>query len=131
MKGAEVRVTFADEIQSDVLQNAQRQSEAFMKTFGDLLDKSAAERSARFYGQNHRTAVILEKLIQPVAEYFIQNKSVFRPIFQTEQEMQQFIDVFAKNKVIFQKLKEAGVKADPDLLAQAKAGQAMEKKMLR
>jgi len=130
VKGAEVRVTFADEIQSDVLQNAQRQSEKFMKTFGDLLDKSAAERSAAILRAKSSYSSDLGKIDPAVAEYFIQNKSVFRPIFQTEQEMQQFIDVFAKNKVIFQKLKEAGVKADPDLLAQARAGQAMEKKML-
>ena len=130
VKGAEVRVTFADEIQSDVLQNAQRQSEKFMKTFGDLLDKSAAERSAAILRAKSSYSSDLGKIDPAVAEYFIQNKTVFRPIFQTEQEMQQFIDVFAKNKVIFQKLKEAGVKADPDLLAQARAGQAMEKKML-
>ena len=129
-KGAEVRVTFADEIQSDVLQNAQRQSEKFMQTFGDLLDKSAAERSAAILRAKSSYSSDLGRIDPAVAEYFIQNKTVFRPIFQTEQEMQQFIDVFAKNKVIFQKLAEAGVKADPDLLAQARAGQAMEKKML-
>jgi hypothetical protein len=129
-KGAEIRVTFADEIQSDVLQNAQRQSQAYMKTFGDLLDKSVAERAAAILKAKSSYSSDLGKIDPTVAEYFIQNKSVFRPIFQTEQEMQQFIDVFAKNKIIFEKLKNAGVKASPDLFAEAKAGQALEKKML-
>ena len=40
VKGAEVRVTFADEIQSDVLQNAKRMEEKFKEALGDLIDKN-------------------------------------------------------------------------------------------
>ena len=129
-KGAEVRVTFADEIQSDVLQNAKRMEEKFKEALGDLIDKNKIfrdqemAREARGYGGR------FNNMNPEVAEYFIKNKTIFRPIFQTAQEMQMFMDEFAKTQQIFTELAAAGKWPSKELMKRAEAARVTETKML-
>ena len=104
-KGAKVVITMADEIQSDILQQAKRFEEDLRKQLGDLMDLSAAERLKKIqtsgYGTSYRN-------VDPeVAEFYVKNKTVFRPLFQNESEMQIFIDKFNDNKKIFEQLADA------------------------
>ena len=127
-KGQKVVITMADEIQSDILQQAKRFEEELRQKLGDLMDLSAAERLKKIqtsgYGSSYRD-------VNPeVAEFFVKNKTVFRPLFQNESEMQIFIDRFNDNKKVFEQLSEAGPRPDKQLIQKAKEAQEIEQKML-
>ena len=127
-KGQKVVITMADEIQSDILQQAKRFEEELRQKLGDLMDLSAAERLKKIqtsgYGSSYSS-------VNPeVAEFFVKNKTVFRPLFQNESEMQIFIDRFNDNKKVFEQLSEAGPRPDKQLIQKAKEAQEIEQKML-
>jgi hypothetical protein len=65
-----------------------------------------------------------------VLEYYTRNESIFRPMFKTAEDMQQFVDEFRLNKKIFTDLAKQGPSVEPQLLASAKKAAAKEKKML-
>jgi hypothetical protein len=92
------------------------------------MDLSAAERLKKIqtsgYGTSYRD-------VDPeVAEFFVKNKTVFRPLFQNESEMQIFIDKFNDNKKIFEQLANAGPRPDKQLIQKAREAQDIEQKML-
>ena len=129
-KGEEIRVTFADEIQSDVLQNAKRMEEKFKEALGDLIDKNKIFREQEMLRESRRYEGRFNKMNPEVVEYFLKNKTIFRPIFQTAQEMQMFMDEFAKTQKIFTELAAAGKWPSKDLMKQAEAARVTETKML-
>jgi hypothetical protein len=127
-KGAKVIITMADEIQSDILQQAKRFEEDLRKQLGDLMDLSATERLKKIqtsgYGSSYRN-------VDPeVAEFYVKNKTVFRPLFQNESEMQIFIDKFNDNKKVFEQLADAGPRPDKQLIQKAREAEDIEQKML-
>jgi len=125
-KGQQVTVTFADEVQSDILQQAKRMEERFTEQLADLMDANTALRSAQIRSGGYKYGDITPE----VAEYFLKNKTVFRPIFQTAQEMQGFLDEFAKGEAVFKELSEAGLQPSKDLLQRVAAAQKKEKELL-
>ena len=127
-KGQEVIVTFADEIQSDVLQNAKRFEEKLRKALGDLLDGTPAERRSGISRASYSDE--LRDVNPEVAEFYVQNKTVFRPLFKSEVEMQQFVKEFQENKKVFEDLASAGTRPDKELVTKANEAMAKEKKML-
>ena len=127
-KGQQVIVTFADEIQSDVLQNAKRFEEKLHKALGDLLDGTPAERRSGISRAGYSDE--LRDVNPEVAEFYIQNKTVFRPLFKSDVEMQQFIKEFQENKKVFEDLAAAGTRPDKELVTKANEAMAVEKKML-
>jgi len=127
-KGQQVIVTFADEIQSDVLQNAKRFEEKLHKALGDLLDKTPAERRSGISAARYDSE--LRDVNPEVAEFYVQNKTVFRPLFKSDVEMQQFIKEFQENKKVFEDLAAAGTRPDKELVTKANEAMAVEKKML-
>ena len=129
-KGEEIRVTFADEIQSDVLQNAKRMEEKFKKALGDLIDKNKIFREQEIARETRGYGGRFDKMNPEVIEYFLKHKSVFRPIFQTAQEMQMFMDEFAKTQKIFTELAAAGKWPSKELMKRAEAARVTETKML-
>ena len=62
---------------------------------------------------------------------FLENKTVFRPMFNSTQELQSFVDEFAKNKATFKELADAGIRPSDDLVKKAAAAAQDEKKMLK
>ena len=96
-KGQPVTVTFADEVQSDILQQAKKMEEKFTEQLADLMDANTALRSAQIRSGGYKYGDITPE----VADYFLKNKTVFRPIFQTAQEMQGFLDEFSKGEEVF------------------------------
>ncbi len=127
-KGQQVIVTFADEIQSDVLQNAKRFEEKLRKALGDLLDATPSERRSGISRAGYQDE--LRDVNPEVAEFYIQNKTVFRPLFKSDVEMQQFIKEFQENKKVFEDLAAAGTRPDKELVTKANEAMAVEKKML-
>jgi hypothetical protein len=129
-KGEEIRVTFADEIQSDVLQNAKRMEEKFKEALGDLIDKNKIFREQEMLRESRGYRGRFHNMNPEVAEYFLKNKTIFRPIFQTAQEMQMFMDEFAKTQKIFTELAAAGKWPSKELMKRAEAARVTETKML-
>ena len=121
-------VTFADEIQSDVLQNAKRYEEKLRAALGDLLDASPAERREAIRSASYSDE--LRDVNPEVAQFYVDNKTVFRPLFKSDVEMQQFITKFQENKKVFEELAAAGTRPDKELVTKANEAMAVEKKML-
>ena len=125
IQGNKFMVTFADEIQSDILQQAKKFEEKLTKQLGDLIDANATTRRNAITGRYD-----YQNLNPEVVEFFIANKTVFRPMFQTAQEMQTFLDKFAKNKQVFEELANAGIRPSEDLKKKAFKAAEEESKML-
>ena len=127
-KGQEVIVTFADEIQSDILQQAKKFEERLRTNLSEIMDLSEAERRAAISQAGYDSK--LRDINPEVAKYYIENETVFRPLFQSAAEMQQFMDEFVKNKLVFEELAAAGTRPDKQLIIRANEAAAKEEKML-
>ena len=129
--GQQVTVTFADEIQSDILQQAKRMEETFKEQLGDLMDKNIdfVKEQIRVAQRGYRGD--FSDMNPEVAEYFIRNKSVFRPIFQNATEMQQFMNEYGKTQLVLQDLAKAGLRPDKQLVIKAREARTKQHKMLQ
>jgi len=121
-------VTFADEIQSDVLQNAKRFEEKLLKQMGDFLDATPADRRLAIQQADYGSDI--RGLDPEVAEFYAKNRTVFRPLFKSDVEMQQFINEFQQNKKIFEDLAAAGTRPDGELVAKSQEALKKERQML-
>ncbi len=128
--GSKVRVTFADEIQSDILQQAKKLELDLKEQISDLMDLPLNERMARLARDRVSYTGKAREVEPQVLEYYTRNETIFRPMFKTAEDMQQFIDEFRLNKKIFTDLAKQGPSVEPQLLASAKKAAAKEKKML-
>ena len=121
-------VTFADEIQSDVLQNAKRFEEKLLKQMGDFLDATPADRRLAIQQADYGSDI--RGLNPEVAEFYAKNRTVFRPLFKSDVEMQQFINEFQQNKKVFEELAAAGTRPDGELVAKSQEALKKERQML-
>ena len=128
--GSKVRVTFADEIQSDILQQAKKLELDLKEQISDLMDLPLNERMARLSRDRVSYTGKAREVEPQVLEYYTRNETIFRPMFKTAEDMQQFIDEFRLNKKIFTDIAKQGPSVEPQLLASAKKAAAKEKKML-
>ena len=126
--GKKVVVTMADEIQSDILQQAKEMENNLRKSLGDLIDASAEKRRLAIAQADYSSP--LRDIDPAVAEFYLKNKNVFRPLFKTDEDMQQFIDEFAKTKNVFEELAEAGPNATDDLRNRVRAAYKKETELL-
>jgi len=129
-KGQQVTVTFADEVQSDILQQAKRMEENFLEKLADLMDKNKDVRANTIAAGQRGYRDEYRGLNPEVAEFFIENKSVFRPIFQTAQDMQQFLDEFTKTQKAISALGDAGLRPDPMIVRTAQAARKKQAELL-
>ena len=129
-KGQQVTVTFADEIQSDILQQAKRMEENFLEKLADLMDKNKDVRANTIATGQRGYRDDYSGLNPEVAEFFIENKSVFRPIFQTAQDMQQFLNEFTKTQRAISALGDAGLRPDPKIMEAAQAARKKQGQLL-
>ena len=130
LEGNKVTVTFADEIQSDILQQAKRMEERFKEQLGDLIDANKDFRSQTIAAGQRGYSSQYRDINPEVAEHFIKNKSVFRPYFSTEQDLQKFVDEFAKTNKVFEQLAEAGTSPSKELVNLAKEARKKENELL-
>ena len=128
--GSKVIVTFADEIQSDILQQAKKLELDLKEQISDLMDLPLNERMARLARDRLSYQGKAREVEPQVLEYYTRNETIFRPMFKTAEDMQQFVDEFRLNKKIFEDLAKQGPSVEPQLLASAKKAAAKEKKML-
>ena len=128
--GSKVIVTFADEIQSDILQQAKKLELDLKEQISDLMDLPLNERMARLARDRLSYQGKAREVEPQVLEYYTRNETIFRPMFKTAEDMQQFVDEFRLNKKIFTDLAKQGPSVEPQLLASAKKAAAKEKKML-
>ena len=129
-KGQQVTVTFADEVQSDILQQAKRMEENFLEKLADLMDKNKDVRANTIAAGQRGYRDEYSGLNPEVAEFFIENKSVFRPVFQTAQDMQQFLDEFTKTQKAISALGDAGLRPDPMIVRTAQAARKKQAELL-
>ena len=129
-----VRVTIADEIQSDILQNAKKQEKQLKEGLGELLQKSPSEiRSAiQAANRSYRDETSgLRNLDPDVAEFYAANRTVFRPMFSTAQELQQFVLEFANINQVMKDYAAEGLRPSKGMLAKVKQAEAKQTQMLQ
>jgi len=129
-KGQEVTITFADEIQSDILQQAKQMEQKFREELGDLMDKNIDYVKEAIRSSQAGFSGYFRNVNPEIAEYFIKNKSVFRPIFQNETEMQQFMNKYAETQIVLEDLAKAGLRPDKQLVTKAKEARATQQQLL-
>jgi hypothetical protein len=129
-EGQKVTVTFADEIQSDILQQAKKLENDLREQLGDILDMPAEKRMAALGEQIARYRGSAREVKPEVLEFYTKNESIFRPMFQTAEDMQQFVDEFAQNKKVFEEISKAGPSPSDELMKRMNIAIKKEKEML-
>jgi len=129
-EGQQITVTFADEIQSDILQQAKKMEEQFLKQLADLMDKNKATRANTIEASQRGYDRDFDGLNPEVAEFFIQNETVFRPIFNTAEDMQQFLNEFTKTQQAISALGDAGLRPDPKIMQAAQVARKKQDELL-
>ncbi|HAT67911.1 MAG TPA: hypothetical protein DCS66_25475, partial [Flavobacteriaceae bacterium] len=94
------------------------------------MDKNKDVRSTTIAAGQRSHRDQFQGLNPEVAEFFIENKSVFRPIFNTAQDMQQFLDEFTKTQKAISALGEAGLRPDPKIVQTAQAARKKQDELL-
>ena len=128
--GSKVIVTFADEIQSDILQQAKKLELDLKEQIGDLMDLPMDARMRELARQRLSYEGKARQVEPQVLKYYTRNETIFRPMFTTAEEMQTFIDEFRVNKKIFEDLAKQGPSPEPQLIAAAQKAAKKEREML-
>jgi len=128
--GSKVVVTFADEIQSDILQQAKKLESDLKEQIGDLMDLPMDARMQELARQRLSYQGKARQVEPQVLKYYTRNETIFRPMFTTAEEMQTFIDEFRVNKKIFEDLAKQGPSPEPQLIAAAQKAAKKEREML-
>ena len=123
--GESIKLTMADEIQSDILQQAKEFENKIRSELGSLMDLSPADRIKKIQTSGNQYDFSSE-----VAEFFVRNQTVFRPVFKNAAEMEIFINKFNDNKKIFEQLADAGPRPSPTLIKKATEAEKLEQTML-
>ena len=129
-KGPQAIVTFADEIQSDILQQAKKLENDLREQLGDILDLPKDKRSKALGEQRTRYQGGARNVEPEVLDFYTQNETIFRPMFSTAEEMQGFVDEFVKNKQAIEVVAKGGPTPSDDAIKAMNAAIAKEKKML-
>ena len=94
-----VRVTFADEIQSDIMQTYRKHLENVMSDYKTLVDKGIDVKDTTKIRQQSYSLDL--KTDQDVLEFYAKHKSLFRPVFKTEEDFAAYIDDIRKSQAVF------------------------------
>ena len=129
-EGQKVVITMADEIQSDILQQAKKLENDLREQLGEILDLPKEKRMQELFKQRTSYTGKAKEVEPEVLQFYTQNESIFRPMFHTAEDMQKFVDDFNMNKLVFEEIAKAGPSPDPALLKKAQMAAAKETKML-
>jgi len=94
-----VRVTFADEIQSDIMQTYRKHLENVLADYRKLVDKGIDLKDTAKIRQQQYSLDL--KTDQDVLEFYAKHKSLFRPVFKTEEDFAAYIDDIRKSQAVF------------------------------
>ena len=129
-KGKKVVITFADEIQSDILQQAKKLENDLREQLGSILDLPKESRAGALAQERTRYSGGARNVEPEVLEFYTQNETIFRPMFNTAEEMQSFVDEFQKNKLAIEVVAKGGPSPSDDAIKAMNIAIAKEKKML-
>jgi len=129
-KGKKVVVTFADEIQSDILQQAKELENELRAQLGSILDLPKERRAGALAQERTRYQGSARNVEPEVLDFYTKNETIFRPMFNTAEEMQSFVDEFQKNKVAIDVVAKGGPAPSDDAIKAMNIAIAKEKKML-
>lgn len=129
-KGQKTIVTFADEIQSDILQQAKELENELRASLGKILDLPVERRAGALAAERTRYSGSARNVEPEVLDFYTKNETIFRPMFNTAEEMQSFVDEFQKNKVAIEVVAKGGPAPSDDAIKAMNIAIAKEKKML-
>jgi len=129
-KGQKTIVTFADEIQSDILQQAKELENELRAALGKILDLPVERRAGALAAERTRYSGSARNVEPEVLDFYTKNETIFRPMFNTAEEMQSFVDEFQKNKVAIEVVAKGGPAPSDDAIKAMNIAIAKEKKML-
>ena len=129
-KGQQVTITFADEIQSDILQQAKQLENKLRESLGSILDMPPEQRLGELARQRVAYSGSAKNVEPEVLKFYTANETIFRPMFNTAEEMQGFIDAFRKNKQAIEVVSKGGPAPSDDAIKAMNKAIALEKKML-
>ena len=94
-----VRVTFADEIQSDIMQTYRKHLENVMNDYKQLVDKGIDIKDAqKIRSEGYRMDL---KTDNDVLQFYAKHKTLFRPVFKTEEDFAAYINDIRKSQAVF------------------------------
>jgi hypothetical protein len=129
-KGQKTIVTFADEIQSDILQQAKELENELRQQLGAILDLPKERRAGALAAERTRYSGSARNVEPEVLDFYTKNETIFRPMFNTAEEMQSFVDEFQKNKVAIDVVAKGGPAPSDEAIKAMNIAIAKEKKML-
>ena len=129
-KGQKTTVTFADEIQSDILQQAKELENELRASLGKILDLPVERRAGALAAERTRYSGSARNVEPEVLDFYTKNETIFRPMFNTAEEMQSFVTEFQKNKVAIEVVAKGGPAPSDDAIKAMNIAIAKEKKML-
>jgi hypothetical protein len=129
-KGKKVVVTFADEIQSDILQQAKELENELREQLGSILDLPVERRAGALAQERTRYQGSARNVEPEVLDFYTKNETIFRPMFNTAEEMQSFVDEFQKNKVAIDVVAKGGPAPSDDAIKAMNIAIKKEQKML-
>ena len=130
LKGQEITLTFADEIQSDILQQAKQLENRLRESLGSILDMPPEQRLGELARQRVAYSGTAKNVEPEVLEFYTANETIFRPMFNTAEEMQGFVDAFRKNKQAIEVVSKGGPAPSDEAIKSMNKAIALEKKML-
>jgi hypothetical protein len=131
LKGQEITLTFADEIQSDILQQAKQLENKLRESLGSILDMPPEQRLGELARQRVAYSGTAKNVEPEVLEFYTANETIFRPMFNTAEEMQGFVDAFRKNKQAIEVVSKGGPAPSDEAIKAMNKAIALEKKMLK
>ena len=129
-KGKKVVVTFADEIQSDILQQAKELENELREQLGSILDLPKERRAGALAAERTRYSGSARNVEPEVLDFYTKNETIFRPMFNTAEEMQSFVDEFQKNKVAIDVVAKGGPAPSDEAIKAMNIAIKKEQKML-
>ena len=129
-KGQKTIVTFADEIQSDILQQAKELENELRQQLGAILDLPVERRAGALAAERTRYSGSARNVEPEVLDFYTKNETIFRPMFNTAEEMQSFVNEFQKNKVAIDVVAKGGPAPSDEAIKAMNIAIAKEKKML-
>ena len=94
-----VRVTFADEVQSDIMQTYRKHLEQVIGDYKKLVDKGIdVKDTAKIRSQGYQMDLRTDN---DVLQFYAKNKSLMRPVFKTEEDFAAYINDIRKSQAVF------------------------------
>jgi hypothetical protein len=97
-----VRVTFADEIQSDIMQTYRKKLEEVITDYNKLVEKGIdVKDTQKLRQESYRLGLSTD---QDVLAFYSKHKDIMRPLFRTEEDFAAYIKELKESQAVFRDL---------------------------